>query len=80
MLMSRNSGASKGLVVEGGLVYNEYVNEANKKTINVILHNNSLRVFNIYHGNRIAEMAVLQQPKFESIHVDHMGDEWKLEK
>ena len=80
VLLSRRSGSSKGLVVQVELVTNDYVNEGNKKTLSVVIHNNSLRVFNIYHGNKIAELAIIQQPKFEGVHVDHMGQEWKLEK
>jgi len=71
LILSRPSGASKGLVVEGGIV------ESSDAPINIILHNNSLRVFNIHHANPIGLLCVFSKPNMKAVCTDVMGDVWE---
>jgi dUTPase len=52
----------------GGVIDNDFTG-----TINVILHNNSLRIFNVYHANRVAQLSIIEKPKFQTQWKDNNG-------
>jgi len=64
----------RGLVVEGG-----HIESNDQEAVEVVLHNNSQWVFTVHHGNHVAQMMVIQEPRLSPVFTDMMGYDWSVE-